>query len=83
MAETSFVGFEEGDIKQILKSLKIAVANKGVKEYIVDDSNEIIKCHVCEEKLTPENLGNIIKGSKILLCDNPACFSGYLVEKKL
>ncbi len=83
MAGTSFLAFKKDDVGQILTTLDIATEKKGVKEFILDEKKEVAKCYVCDEKLTPENLGNIIKGSKILLCDNPSCFSGYLVEKKL
>ena len=85
MQDTEFASFNKGQTKQILNALDIETKKMGIKEFIVDETkeNKIAICPMCEEQLTPENLGNVIKGSKILFCDNPSCFNHYLIKRLL
>ena len=71
--------FNETNIEKIVNRLGYSISNP--KNYI-KENDEIQHCKVCTHDITKDNLGMIIPGSKILLCDNPACFSKYLVTRE-
>jgi len=79
MITQNLLAFKKENTTKIL----IRLGNKVDKEgKVLDENNKPLTCHACKNKLTKDNLGLILPGSKILLCDNPACFTKYLAEKE-
>ena len=74
------ISFEESDISTILKPYNRKINEFG---YIVNNKNKAQKCEECGCDLKKGNLGNILPGSDVFLCDNSSCFSLYLAENKI
>ena len=73
---TNMILFEKRESFDVAKSMgyKIDKAN------ILDEVNNPVKCYFCKHKITTRNLGYIVKGSKIVFCDNPVCAATYIEE---
>ena len=61
---------------KLLDTLEINVD----EENIIDKNNQLIECSCCEERITLDNLGNIMPGSKEFFCDDPTCLAEYISE---
>ena len=71
----NMVTFEEDEVDQVIDSFGLEIRNGRIY-----DGDEVQNCHFCEKELTPENLGNVVPGSELTLCDSDSCFSMYLVK---
>lgn len=74
---TNILTFEKRQVNHLLEGLSVKVNAKG--EIIKD--GKVAECPVCQSKLTKNNLGNILTGSMVLVCDNPSCFAKYISQK--
>lgn len=74
------VSFEKDQTKMVLNLLSIKTKPVKENEIILNEDFHQVRCDVCCEALTTKNLGNIAKGSKLLFCDNPACFATHLAK---
>jgi len=74
----NLIVFRKTDIETIITSLGF---HSDEKKIVLNSENEPVRCEICNTAITTENLGNVMPGSKLLYCDNPACFSGYLVKQ--
>jgi len=81
MKGIQLISFEKEQTKEILDLLEIRTKIIREVEIIFDENDKMAKCEVCNNKLNTSNLGNIAKGSKLLFCDNPACFATHLAKK--
>lgn len=74
----SMVIFKKEDIENFIPKLGNSIDKNG---YIINENGEKVTCETCKCEITKENLGNILPGSKLFFCDNPACFAGYVSKK--
>lgn len=65
----------EEQLMNILKSLDINVDSSG---NILDNQGQIEICPCCQTKITLNNLGNVMPGSRILYCDHSTCLVDYI-----
>jgi len=75
------ISFNKAETKEILTLLDIQTKVVEKKEFLLKVGNQIARCEECKHELTTDNLGNVAKGSKLLFCDNPACFAAHLANK--
>ena len=69
--------FNDNTLIRVVQQLGYTISDD---EHITEkDENQI--CQICNHEITKKNIGMVIPGSKILLCDNPACFSKYLSQR--
>ena len=71
------VTFEKKDVGEIVTSLGLEIDKKSR----IINEGEPAHCHVCDESITTENLGNVSKGSKIFYCDKLGCFAFRSIER--
>lgn len=69
--------FNDNTLVKVIHQLGYSISDD---EHIVE-KEEIQICKECNHKITKKNIGMVIPGSKVLLCDNPACFSKYLSHR--
>jgi len=79
MEPVNMILFKKGEEGEVLELLGIQMRDGN----IIDESGEAATCYGCGTKMTTHNLGNVMPGSKLIFCDNPACFASYISEKKL
>lgn len=75
------ISFDEANIQKILNLLDIRTKIIEKTEVLLKTDNQVARCEVCKKELTMDNLGNIAKGSRLLFCDNSACFTKHLADK--
>jgi len=78
--QLQLISFGKNQAKNILDMLEIKTKDAGNLNIILDENGQVAKCEVCKKELSTNNLGNVAKGSKLLFCDNLACFSTYLAK---
>jgi hypothetical protein len=79
MDPTNMVLFGKGAVDKVLQALAIQVQG----DHVVDVTGQPAACHTCGCDITRANLGNIMPGSKLFFCDNPACLATYIAETKV
>ena len=79
MDPTNMVLFRKGDVERVLQALTIETRG----EQILDPMAQPAACHTCGCDIKKSNLGNIMPGSKLFFCDNPACLATYIAETRL
>ena len=70
----NLVVFRRVDLPMVLASFGWAANADG---RLLNESGKPLRCSCCNKKLTEDNLGNIVPGSTLPLCDNPMCFSEF------
>ena len=70
--------FNKGNVEKLITGLGYSITEPN---HVIEENGVIQRCIVCNHDITKNNLGMIIPGSKLLLCDNPACFSKYLAVR--
>jgi len=77
--------FDDEGAQSLVESLgvKTVFDKSTLKTYLMDEHDQKIVCDCCGSEIHINNVGNILKGSKKFYCKNPACFSHYLISKKL
>lgn len=78
MDPTNMVLFRKEDVNRVLSALDVSVQG----EHVLDPSGQPAICHTCGCDIKKSNLGNIMPGSKVFFCDNPACLATYIAETK-
>jgi len=73
--------FSKNEIRGLLSHLDIKTKKMQEKEFVLDENNDVAACPVCGKDITTDKVGNIAKGSKIVFCDNPACFASHLAKQ--
>lgn len=66
--------FRRTDLPMVLASFGWSANERG---RLIDEEGKTLVCSCCKRKLTEDNLGNIVPGSTLPLCDNPMCFSEF------
>mgnify|MGYP001110562328 CR=1 FL=1 len=79
MDPINMVLFRKEETGRLIDALKLRIADG----FIVDETGERVSCHTCGVDIKKSNLGNVMPGSKLFFCDNPACFATYVVEQKI
>lgn len=69
-----FLTFDETNLDDIVNLIGL----KFNKKNYLKNNKEDIKCNCCGNPIKRKNLGNILPGSNIVYCDNPACFTEYM-----
>jgi hypothetical protein len=70
--------FTREQLPAILSKLGMVVDKRG--RIVHKKTGEVVRCHICDEILTKDNVGGIFP-RKVLICDDICCFSEYLVEE--
>ena len=83
MNTTDFVIFNKTDRRVLLAQFGFSIKGAGKKAIIQDSAGNNAKCSCCDAPLHPRRLGTIAPGSRLLFCDNPACFAVWVAEKKI
>jgi hypothetical protein len=78
MDPTNMVLFRKEDVSRVLSALDVPVRG----QRILDPSGVPAICHTCGSDIKKSNLGNIMPGSRLFFCDNPACLATYIAETK-
>lgn len=82
MSMQQIISFKKEQTKEILSLIGVQIV-KGSdnREIPLDKGGKQAECECCHKKLNLENIGNIAKGSVLLFCDNPFCFTSHIVKK--
>jgi hypothetical protein len=87
MEKTQLVVFNKSDIKEILDQFGFKIHTKKVgqknRKFVSADSNQPILCPTCERQIPVNRIGTIAHGSRMIFCDNPLCFSTWIVKNKI
>ena len=77
MKSMEFMVFRQSQAEELAKSLGF-----GVYRGYLTLKGRTVFCQCCSKALRPARLGNVLPGSTIVYCDDPACFAEY-VDKYL
>lgn len=78
MDPTNMVLFRKEDVDRVLSALDVSVQG----ERVLDHGGEPAICYTCGCDIKKSNLGNIMPGSQLFFCDNPACLAMHIAETK-
>lgn len=78
LESTNMVLFRKEDVDRVLSALEIPAQG----DLILDTAGEPAVCHTCGCDIGKSNLGNIMPGSRLFFCDNPACLATYIAQTK-
>jgi hypothetical protein len=81
MKQVVLFPFTKSQIPELLRKLGMEINEKG--KVVYRETGETVQCHVCGKELTQNNVGNVMPGSRVVLCDNPSCFVEYSAEKNI
>ena len=78
MVVKNMLAFKRENTKDVAMRLGYTISKE---EDIIENGTSLV-CPSCNKSLTIKNLGVISTGSKIVFCNNPACYAKYLAEKE-
>jgi hypothetical protein len=81
MKQVVLFSFTKKQLARLLNKLGMEIDEKG--KVIYKETGEVVQCHICSTELTKDNVGNVMPGSRVVLCDNPCCFLEYSAEKNI
>ena len=87
MKDSQVVIFNKNQISDLLaqfdfKISKVKISDNKSKEIVVNENNEPVHCECCEKEIRVNKVGSIVKGSRLIFCDNPTCLSTWTVLNK-
>ena len=81
MKQVILFEFRKSQIPDLLNKMNMEIDRLG--NVVHKETDEIAECYACGKKLKVNEVGNIMPGSGVVLCDNPSCFAQYCSEKGL
>jgi hypothetical protein len=79
--------FSSDGIEKVLSDFDFRVVSKTVENKkvraVINHDGEDVVCPSCEHLITESHVGTIAKGSRLVFCDNPVCFSTWIAQNKL
>lgn len=87
MEASSVVLFPPDKVRKVLSDFDFRVADRpfkdGTRKIVVDKQGREVCCPSCQQPVTENHVGTVAKGSRLVFCDNPICFSSWIAQNKI
>jgi len=89
MQKTDMFYFTKRQIPKLFESLGVSTFESHEKDceektvHVLKSDGEQATCEGCSTDITFSNLGHVTRGSNLFYCDNPACFTHFIANKKI